>query len=330
MNVIISNKNKEILSNLNVDVSKRLDGEYTADEIIQTFSNYYYNKMFLDITAINDYQNLGNLQKLAIGLNKDKMILLLNDDPIVNSGSYISKLISMGFYNFTTDINGLNYLYSNPNSYEDVAHLHQISGNVTQIDEKIITKQSRILGIKNVTDGAGASSLIYMMKKQLSQKYFVVAIEVDKKDFMFFQDQNMISTTSNNLGNEIIKYKDADVILVDLNNSKVGDICNDVLYLIEPSTVKLNKMILTNRNVFNELNGNKIILNKSLLDSKDISDFEFECGTKVYYNLPPLDDKKDNSEILLPFLSKLGFVQTVEVDNTSSGDDNKLFGLFKI
>ena len=42
MNVIISNKNKDILSNLHVEVLKTLDGEFTSDEIINIFSNIFY------------------------------------------------------------------------------------------------------------------------------------------------------------------------------------------------------------------------------------------------------------------------------------------------
>ena len=49
MNVIVSNKNEGLLNSLNVDVIKTLNGEYTADEIVKTFSNFFFNKMFLDI-----------------------------------------------------------------------------------------------------------------------------------------------------------------------------------------------------------------------------------------------------------------------------------------
>ena len=73
MNVIISNKNEGLLNSLNLDVIKTLSGEYTADDIVKTFSNFFFNKMFLDITSIKDYTNISNLQNTLIffGFHKD-------------------------------------------------------------------------------------------------------------------------------------------------------------------------------------------------------------------------------------------------------------------
>ena len=49
MNVIVSNLNKDKFVNLNVDIIKSISGEFTADEIVQSFSNFFFNRMFLDI-----------------------------------------------------------------------------------------------------------------------------------------------------------------------------------------------------------------------------------------------------------------------------------------
>ena len=76
MNVIVSNLNKDKFSNLEVDIIKSISGEFEVEEIVQSFSNFFFNRMFLDITAIKDYRNLINLQKLSIGLDVDKIILL--------------------------------------------------------------------------------------------------------------------------------------------------------------------------------------------------------------------------------------------------------------
>ena len=43
MNVIVSNLNKNKFSNLDVDVIKSITGEFTADEIVQTFSNFFHS-----------------------------------------------------------------------------------------------------------------------------------------------------------------------------------------------------------------------------------------------------------------------------------------------
>ena len=58
MDTVIANKYSDILSTLNIEVSKKLEGVYEVDEIISTFGNYFFNKMFLDITAIKDYKGV--------------------------------------------------------------------------------------------------------------------------------------------------------------------------------------------------------------------------------------------------------------------------------
>ena len=103
MNVIISNLNADKFSSLDIDVIKSVSGEFTADEIVQMFSNFFFNRMFLDITAVQNYLDINNIKRLSVGLDVSKIILLLSHDSVVNSSSYISSLISMGIYNFAHD-----------------------------------------------------------------------------------------------------------------------------------------------------------------------------------------------------------------------------------
>ena len=334
MNVIISNRNKDILSELNVDVLKSLSGEFTADEIIQSFSNFFFNRMFLDITAIKDYTDIKNIQKLSIGLDVSKIILLLDDSEVVNSPLYKSKLVSFGIYNFTNDLTGLKYLYDNPNEYKDVANYQDVGDQVTSnamANASIVKVGVRIIGFKNVTNHAGATSLIYMMKKALSSRYSVFCIEVNKKDFMYFNDENMVSISVNELGNTVLKYKDADIILIDLNDMDESTLDGDVIYLVEPSTIKLNKVMLVNRNVFSDLVGKNVVLNMSLLSNSDIKDFESESGCKVLYSLQPMNDKVNNEEIMMPFFETLGLVKKVETEsnNNNTSKFSNLFGFLK-
>lgn len=324
MNVIVANKYKEMLSTLEIDVIKSIDGEFTVDEIIDSFSNFFFQRMILDITAIKDYKDLKNIQRLSVNLDMDKVILLLDDSADSESSLYLSRLISMGIYNFTRNKEGILYLLEHPNSYRDVAHIHQLENLTEQINDRIITKNMRILGIKNLTDHAGATTFIYILKKQLDAFYNVVALEVNKRDFIYFNDSNMISTTSEDLPKMLMKYKEVDIILVDLNNYSDEGVCNDVLYLLEPSVIKLNKLLMVNRGVFSKMGGKKIVLNKSLLTSRDVLDFEYEAKTKVFYNMPPLDERKNNDSYVNPFLAKLGIVKKV-----NQNDKNKIFGLFK-
>lgn len=320
MNVIVSNKNANLLSSLDVDVIKSINGEFTVDEIIGTFSNFFFNRMFLDITAIKNYMDVTNIQKLSMSLEMDKVILLL-DNSLMANNNYLSKLISMGIYNFANNKESLMYLYNHPNTYKDVAHIHQLNLQTSDVTSdnigkkskflntnnnppNIVSRTAKVIGFKNATAGAGATTLIYMLKKMLAEKDYVIAIEVNKNDFGFFNERDMYSVNQNNLVAAINKFSNANIILVDLNNTN-GESCDEVIYLMEPSIIKLNKMMLVNKEIFDKLYGHKIVLNKSLLSAQDVTDFEFESHTSVAFNIPPLNDRADNSEILSEFLKIL-------------------------
>ena len=315
MDTVISNKYSDVLSNLDIEVSKKLEGEYTVDEIISTFGNYFFNKMFLDITAIKDYKDLTNLQKLSMSIDMDKVILLLDkDDSISDSEQFLAKLVNMGIYNFTKDQNNLMYLYTNPNVYRDVAYLQKIvpedNGNTT--DSSHLIPNRRVIGIKNITDSAGSTSLIYMLKKVLSSYYSVMVLEVNKRDFTYFKDNDALTVKEDEISNVMDKYNNIDIFLLDLNKSNKDYLCTDVLYLIEPSILKLNKLAMLNPKLINDIKGKMVVLNKSVLSKSEQADFEVETGIKVFYNIPPLNDKKDNSDILLPLLEKLGYIKKEE------------------
>ncbi len=366
MNVIVSNKYSAMLSSLSakIDLIKTIDGEFQVDDLIAQFDNFFFNKMILDITAISGYQDISQIQRLSFGMDMSKIILLLDDSQIVNSPLYLSELVSMGIYNFTRNIDAIAYLIDNPNTYKDVAQFHLLGSsaspmgggqgggfqqqrpnnnkgmfgfNQTVGNESAYINSSammptmggtRVIGIKNLTDHAGATTLLYMLKKQLSEHYSVLGLELDKNDFLFFNDPDLKSVSSRELSSIINNpVNNYNVILIDINNSAEEANCTEMLYLIEPSTLMLNKLIRRDRNILDKIRGMKIILNKSLLDASDVRDFEGEARCGVFHNIPPLDDKKDKHRVLDELLNKLGFDK-----NRPTGGESKaarLFGIVK-
>ena len=233
------------------------------------------------------------------------------------------------------------YLYNNPNSYRDVAHIQQLDAVGAQVQPQespnnVIVENynstihtTRIIGIKNVTKQSGATTLAYMLKNQLKQHYSVVAIEVNKSDFKYFNDKTLVSTKATEIGNTIAKYSDKDVIIVDVNDSSQAEgLCTDMLYLIEPSMIKLNKLMFIDRagNFLKALRNKKVILNQSLLNQKDVLDFEYEAGLKIFYNMPPLDEREKSIHALNKFLVMLGFGK--QSDTEEEEKKNKMLGLF--
>ncbi len=346
MNVIVSNKYAAMLSNLSIDLIKSINGEFVVEDLIAQFDNFFFNKMILDITAVKDYRDISNIQKLSFGMDMTKIILLLDDSSEVNSSAYLSQLVSMGIYNFTRNIDAISYLIDKPNTYKDVAQFHILGSPVPSDSVDAGSKGAkkttnyingnapvsgfgtRVIAFKNLTEHAGATSLIYMLKKQMEANYRVLAVEVDKNDFLFFNDPELRSVSSDELAT-IVKNpnNNYDVIFVDINNSNEEKNIAELLYLVEPTTIKLNKMIRKDRNVLEKMRDKKVVLNQSLLEDKDVRDFEEESGCTVFFNVCPLDDKKSKHYELNEFLNRLGF------DRQRIGKDeartSKLFNIVK-
>ncbi len=318
MNVIISNTQEAMLSNLDIEVIKTMRGEFDAEEIIGTFSNFFFGRMILDLTAIRNYQDVSNIQKISIGLPVEKIILLLPSNGEYSSNIFLSKLISMGFYNFTTNVEGIKYLLENPNTYKDVAHLQQLDTPIAPVytnqnqnnddtTQVIDLPQIRIIGFKNVTDGAGATTLIYTMKKELEQFHglTVKAIEVGKRDFVYFNDNSLVSIDKADFLLELSK-SNADLILVDMNDLDDSAI-NEIYYLIEPSIIKINKVIRRDREVFEKIKNKKVVINKSMISNDDIAEFAGESGLKIFSAIRPFNDRS-NEAVLTNFLNRIGVI----------------------
>ena len=336
MNVIVANKQQSQLSSLDVDIIKNISGQYDVNEIVEMFGNFFYSKMILDVTALKDYTNFITYEKLIHGLEADKIIFLLPEGTSLCTSNFLGQLISIGIYNFTTNINGVMYLLKKSNTFKDVEHILKMA-NIQSAEEtgatpiesgdSVRSKSGHtIIGITNVTHSAGATTLVYMLAKELSIVYGkenVISIEVDKNDFSYFNDKGMISVKSNDLKNVLEKYSKTSIILIDLNSLKDFSFCNEVIYLIEPSTIKLNKLVRNHGDIFSKISGKRIVLNQSLLLNNDVFDFEKEAGIKIFYNLPPLDERKRNA-IIGDFLSKLGLIN----DTPAKGNSTKIFVLF--
>lgn len=335
MNVIIANEQQNQLANLDVDIIKSITGLYDAFEIVEMFKNFFFSKMILDVTALKNYKDIRTYEILANGLDPDKIIFLLPEGSELCTPNFLSHIISLKIYNFTTNLNGINFLLKKTNTLKDVEHIVKMASVKTSSETGAVVanvsanvkRGVTVLGVKNVTESAGATTFIYLLKKELSLAYGqnnVVAIEIDKNDFSLFNDKNMFSIRQTDIKNTIVKYSNASIILVDLNNCPDNSFCGDVLYLIEPSTIKLNRLVRRNRVIFSKLVGKKVILNQSLLLNNDVFDFESEAGIKVFYNMPPLDERKRNS-IIHDFLSKLGLFN----EPVNSNNSSKIFGLFR-
>lgn len=341
MNVIVSNKQKTTLDNASIDAIKDLTGLFNVDDLINQIKEYFFTKVIIDATAIVDFSKRPVLEKLVSGITGDKIILLLPPQPQPPK-NFTDLLVKLGIYNYTTDINEVIKLLENPKTAKDYGlgdnntdfYGNSSNGNTEQnmnggmnipapnnngpeIQDKNNDKKL-VIGFQNVTEHAGTTTLIYMLKEQLIRNFNAKceAFEIGKGDFQAFGSQGMVSINPQNL-EVAIKNSQAEIILVDLNDNNYESLCDDVIFVIEPSIIKINKLLSKDRDIFRKLNNRKIILNKSMLASQDVGVFAKEANIRIYFNLPPLYERVNNS-IIDDFIKLMGL----------SGKGRGLFGIF--
>ena len=339
MNVLVTNQQEALLSGLKVEIIKTMRGEYDAEEIIGTFSNFFFGKMILDLTAIKNYDNIANIQKISIGLPVEKIILVLPPNGNYSNNIFISKLISMGFYNFTTNLEGVEYLIDHPNTYKDVAHMQQLETpnyaipnqqNNNTSNNQVTNQQEipkvRIIAFKSVTDGAGSTTLIVTIKKELEKfhNFKVKAIEVGKRDFIYFNDSDLVSINKTELISELSKCFGYDLVLVDINDMEESSF-NEIYYLIEPSIIKINKLIKRDKKIFDRLKDKHVIVNKSMISNEEIAEFALETGLKIFTAIRPFNDRS-KTQVLNNLLNRLGIIH-MEI-NSNNNHSSKLGGIF--
>ena len=351
MNVIIANEKKQELSSLNIDIIKSVDGLYTVEELIGMFTNFFFNKIIIDITAIKEYSDYRNIKKLFEAIDTKKTIIYLDEkNSICMSKEYISDLVTLGVYNFTTNLNDIMDLYNNPKSFADVSSL-QIQKNTYVINSEIdkangINQEEeftfkdfvlpgeydgnkKIIGVKNLTEHAGATTLVVQMVKQLNIKYKAIGIEMNKQDFIFFKTPNIYSCTSNvDVLKKIKEHQDVDAVIVDLNDYDYKEFCTDIIYLLEPGIIRMTKLIRRNSKIFEDLSGEKIILNRTNMDDSQVNEFEVETNSKIFSVVSNFRDNLDRVVSVDKLLSKLGYIKCAEELVTNTVNSVKKRGLF--
>ena len=292
MNIVIENLNSSIIDSISIATVKRLNGTYDVGTLFNEISSLSYEKVIMDITSLNNYNDINVLKSLISFIKPDKLILVLNKENI--SIEYLNSIIEIGIYNIAYTAEHIVELYSNPNNYEDAIILINKSKKIT-----------KIIGFKNVTKHAGSTTLIYILKKHLDKYRKVLALEIDKLDFNFFYNKEMVSIQDNAVDMTLEKYGNTDIILIDLNNSKNAvKYCDEIIYLVEPTMIRINESMMVDPTTFNSLKDKKVILNKSPLTNDEIKEFESESHIKAYYVLPMLNERR-NSELINNLIDKL-------------------------
>ncbi len=354
MNIVIKNQNIKIIDSLTIDILKTFEGQFSVSEINENLINLYYEKVIIDITAIQNYYDINSVLIFLKNFKAEDTIILLKESELINSSSFLSVLIENGYYNFTKNSAGVNFLLKNPNSLEDVEKY--IETNQMQYEQKqdvdnennykenktfnidpfnlgssiarkeikdeeinkIIKERKKVdknkkegqkvIGIQNLTKHAGATTLAYMLIRQLKRNYTVKGIEMNKQDFIYFRDPDLTMCTSiDDLNLKFKQFSDVEIIILDLNSFDGSEICDDILYLIDPGLISLNKMLKKDPNIKQKTENGKIVLNRSALKDSDVTKLEYETKFKIFYNIGNVNDRINQLQSIDKFLYKLGF-----------------------
>ncbi len=307
MYIIIKNENSRIINNLTVNVSKTLVGDFTREDLDRELFLVNYDKAIVDITSITNYYDDNYLYSfLEFFRSPSDVILLLNDGFVANSKHFLSKLISKGYYNFATTDSAVNRLLERNNTIDDVKEYMEgydflkTDSIVSGIDKnKRFETDKLIIGIENGFPHSGATTLMYMLVKEMSRSKKVKGIEMISNDSLFFKDDRIISCESRVQLETIIKtLKDIDIYVVDLNGSDAKEICNKVIYLIEPGITKINKVVKGDRATYERLMNANVVLNRSNIKDDEMSNLEYETKFKIVGNIPNLNERLDSNEAL--------------------------------
>ncbi len=370
MYIAIKNLNGIIIDSANLDTIKTLDGEFTREMIESQLTNFIYSKAIIDITAIKNYFDIKEVLNFLSFFPASKVIILLNDSELVSSNNYLKYLVENGYYNFTRNAAGINYLLNHPNTLDNVKKYLSESSYTSQNDinqsvstspnafgnqsyiananlsanfnndqykpaftnpnvfsnvdyikeEEQIKIKARIIGLQNVTEHAGATTLMHMMLKQLKANYKVIAFEMFKQDSIYFNDPDLsFCTSAEELKFKINALRNIDIVLIDLNDLPEKQFCTDILYLVNPGTISLNKALKKDNNLREKVKDGKVILNQSAIKDEELANFEYETKFKVFYNMPVINDRADRLLAVDKLLGKLGF----------SKQEGGIFGIFK-
>ena len=332
MNIIVTNKYKDLIYGTNIEIMKELTGVFSVSEIYNSFQSVFYKKIILDATAIKNFPKEEVIKELASKFDTEKLILFLPPDNPAPKKFY-SFLISLNILNFTDNSRGLIELVKRSNTLNDVEEFvikeeenKEEESNPDDLNYQDISQGRYIIGIRSMTKESLSTELIYLIKRTLEDNYQkkVYAVELDKREFFFYNQKDMYSISKNKLKRFLDDHMYCDILLIDLgDNDDLNSFCNDVIYLVEPSLYQVNKLLLSDREAFQKLKGKKIVFMNNLLAPNEQNQFAKEASISIYYTFAPLNDRIHNQTID-KFLSKLGVIE-----ENANKPKRGLFDIFK-
>ena len=78
MNIVIENLNSSIIDSISIATLKKLNGTYDVGVLFNEISSLSYEKVIMDITSLNNYNDINVLKSLISFIKPDNLILVLS------------------------------------------------------------------------------------------------------------------------------------------------------------------------------------------------------------------------------------------------------------
>ena len=167
MNIVITNQYSNIIKQLGL-TDQIYVGLYDVNELGNSMHNVSFDNLIIDVTSIKNYQYISTIKQLTNYVDASKLIVLLDNNCI--NDEYLNGLVSIGVYNFAKDINGLQNILNNRNSYNDVSgYVNEYASDALPINKE--DRHAKVIGLVNVTRHAGSTTLAYTLVKVLKKKF---------------------------------------------------------------------------------------------------------------------------------------------------------------
>ena len=204
-------------------------------------------------------------------------------------------------------------------SVETNENINSVNGNIynpENIVKDVITPNTGEVTTDTIVVDFQATQRINILSELLKDE-----VARGNQQGIISQKNGMLNNDNNNV---IPLNKQDNELITNIINSSSENSAEQLAQSENFSNADLsNKNVLETPNETIEQKNNENT--QDILQNTDVADFESEANLKVYYNMPPLDERKRNG-IINDLLIRLGLINSSGSSNDNQG---RIFGLFR-
>ena len=168
---------------------------------------------------------------------------------------------------------------------------------------------THVIGFRGITEKSGASTLTYtLVDVLLKYGYNAIGIELDQTNFRLLGKDHLFSIGSHELGEFLLKNKDVEYAIVDLNK-KDSDFIDDEFYLLSLGKIELEKF--KKYDDLSKYKNKRVILNKNIMTKQEVEKVEIQNEYQFEFEIPYFNEYNiaDITKALYPLFENIGIME---------------------